>query len=60
MSSVQNVLLVQITFDENIPEARNGKFEVDEDDVVAKSRVDMQLTLNWKDLIEPRELPQQL
>jgi len=57
VSSTQNVLLVQITFDENVPEPRNGKFEVDEDDVAAESRVNTQLTFKWCDLVEPRLLP---
>ena len=50
-----NTLTVLITFDENVPEPRQGKFELDEEE--AQSRLNTPLTYTWNQLVEPRQLP---
>jgi hypothetical protein len=47
---------VLINFDENIPESRKGRFELDEAE--AQSRINTELTYTWNQLVEPRQLPE--
>jgi hypothetical protein len=54
LSSGSNSIRVLITFDENVPEPKTGKFEVDDEDLSDRSRLDTEISFNWRELVEPR------